>query len=276
MHFSVEEVLMNRNLGEYFRDEREKKNITIEQVSSKTKIRPDFIKALEEENYDVLPKEPFVSGFIKNYAIFLDINPEEVYEIYLSNKKERVPQENVLSIEKVTKEKKKKAQINYFFILYVLLGVCVSAVLIYYAFTYIEFIKDRKKYDNIVEQKVVEQKAEEQVQSQYEKLKQTSVVRPIIADKLEMVLECSDDCWVRVSSDGMKIFEEILRRKEIRKFNAKDNLEIKIGNVYGLKLTLNGKVIDIMKGSSQGVNTLKFDNNSLGNMKLRGMDEYSK
>ena len=67
-------------LGEYLRSEREKRQITIEQVASATKINVKLLHALESDNYDALPAKPFVRGFVANYARYIGLDPRMIVE----------------------------------------------------------------------------------------------------------------------------------------------------------------------------------------------------
>ena len=54
-------------LGEYLRSEREKREITIEQVASATKVGVRTLILLEADQYAELPVRPFVLGFVRSY-----------------------------------------------------------------------------------------------------------------------------------------------------------------------------------------------------------------
>lgn len=69
-------------LGEFLRSEREKKNVTIEQIASATKINIKLLHALESDSFDSLPAKPFVRGFITNYARYLGLEPGHIIEQY--------------------------------------------------------------------------------------------------------------------------------------------------------------------------------------------------
>src|SRR5262245_34263106 len=76
-------------LGEYLRSEREKRNITIEQVASATKISLKLLHSLENDNYDALPAKPFVRGFVTSYVRYVGLDYREVlarFEPYLEEK----------------------------------------------------------------------------------------------------------------------------------------------------------------------------------------------
>lgn len=69
-------------VGEILKTNRDKKKLTIEQVEKTTKIRAKFIKALEDNRFDLLPGPTFARGFVKNYAAFLDLPIDEVLAFY--------------------------------------------------------------------------------------------------------------------------------------------------------------------------------------------------
>jgi cytoskeletal protein RodZ len=64
-------------VGEFFRQVRETKGLTIDEVASKTRIRSDFVKALEEGNFAKLPDQVFARGFVRSYARSLGLDEEE-------------------------------------------------------------------------------------------------------------------------------------------------------------------------------------------------------
>jgi cytoskeleton protein RodZ len=73
-------------LGAFLRREREKRNLSHEQVAELTRLRRHMVAALEEEDWDKLPPPVFVKGFVKSYAKALGLDQKEVLDLY-----ERVP-----------------------------------------------------------------------------------------------------------------------------------------------------------------------------------------
>lgn len=67
----------NESVGEFFRQVRETKGLTVDEVASKTRIHPDFLKALEEGNFAKLPDQVFAKGFVRSYARSLGLDEEE-------------------------------------------------------------------------------------------------------------------------------------------------------------------------------------------------------
>jgi cytoskeleton protein RodZ len=65
------------NIGEFFRHVRETKGLTLDAVASKTCIHPDFLRALEENNFAKLPDQVFAKGFVRSYARSLGLDEQE-------------------------------------------------------------------------------------------------------------------------------------------------------------------------------------------------------
>jgi cytoskeletal protein RodZ len=65
------------SVGEFFRQVREAKGLTVDEVSSKTRIRSDFVKALEDGNFAKLPDQVFARGFVRSYARSLGLDEED-------------------------------------------------------------------------------------------------------------------------------------------------------------------------------------------------------
>jgi len=64
--------------GKYLKAERELRNLSLEEIAKSTKIKEDFLKAIEEDKYDLLPHAVYVRGFLIIYARYLGLGPYEV------------------------------------------------------------------------------------------------------------------------------------------------------------------------------------------------------
>jgi len=70
--------------GDKFRKAREKKGISLDDVSNVTKISSRMLQAIEEEHFDQLPGGVFNKGFIRAYARHVGLNDEEAVNEYLA------------------------------------------------------------------------------------------------------------------------------------------------------------------------------------------------
>ena len=61
--------------GSFLKAVREYKNISLYFISEKSKISKNYLIAIEEENFEVLPKAVFIRGFLVQIAKILDLPP---------------------------------------------------------------------------------------------------------------------------------------------------------------------------------------------------------
>lgn len=63
-----------KTASEVIKEARLRKKISLARLESETKIKKEFLQAIEEANWNKLPDFPVLTGFTKNIADFLDIN----------------------------------------------------------------------------------------------------------------------------------------------------------------------------------------------------------
>src|SRR5215218_4221705 len=69
-------------LGDMLRAAREARGASLADAERETKIRQKYISALEDDNVAALPGPVYARGFLRNYAQFLALNPDEVVDLY--------------------------------------------------------------------------------------------------------------------------------------------------------------------------------------------------
>src|SRR6266567_1974402 len=57
---------------------RERKGVDLSRAERDTKIRARYLGALERGDYRALPGAVYTKGFLRNYAIYLGLDPEDV------------------------------------------------------------------------------------------------------------------------------------------------------------------------------------------------------
>ena len=71
------------SFGEKLKLEREKRKITLEQISSSTKIGTRMLQALEEDHFEQLPGGIFNKGFVRAYSRCLGLDEDQTVAEYL-------------------------------------------------------------------------------------------------------------------------------------------------------------------------------------------------
>jgi len=69
-------------LGEILRGAREKKRATLLDAAQATHIQLVYLEALEQGDYAALPGPAYITGFLRNYARYLGLHPDDVVQAY--------------------------------------------------------------------------------------------------------------------------------------------------------------------------------------------------
>ncbi|HEU4683635.1 MAG TPA: RodZ domain-containing protein [Nitrospira sp.] len=100
------------SIGEFFKQVRETKGLTIDEVAAKTRIRSDFVRALEEGNFAKLPDQVFARGFVRSYARSLGLDEEDAIHRFIQSAGafyEKQDEKERLKIRQVQEERKRQA-----------------------------------------------------------------------------------------------------------------------------------------------------------------------
>lgn len=73
---------MITRVGAKFREARIRQRLTLEKVSESTKIRKEFLEAIESGEYKVIPSSAYAYGFVRNYAQFLDLPEDHMIALF--------------------------------------------------------------------------------------------------------------------------------------------------------------------------------------------------
>ncbi len=74
MYIDFDPANEESSLGKYLKSIREEKEINLEELAESTKIKIDYLEAIEEDKYDELPKGPYLTLFLKSYSEALEID----------------------------------------------------------------------------------------------------------------------------------------------------------------------------------------------------------
>jgi cytoskeleton protein RodZ len=73
------------SIGETLREARMRQRLDIADVEGRTKIRAKYLRALENEEFGMLPGPTFVKTFLRTYAEMLGLDPHVLVEEYRTN-----------------------------------------------------------------------------------------------------------------------------------------------------------------------------------------------
>ena len=105
---------MMESPGKFLKKERETRNISLEEISKFTKVKQHYLRAIEEDQYDLLPAIPYVKGFLNVYAKYLTLNPKDVLLQYENYLRSLIPPETIQLRQAPQKKKSVRAWFFFF------------------------------------------------------------------------------------------------------------------------------------------------------------------
>jgi helix-turn-helix protein/uncharacterized protein DUF4115 len=69
-------------IGRALRKARLRRGKSLEEASRETRVKPEYLRALEAESFGVLLGDVYVRGFLRSYARYLGLSPDKVVSAY--------------------------------------------------------------------------------------------------------------------------------------------------------------------------------------------------
>lgn len=71
-------------VGVYLKKERESKNLSLREVARLTKISELYLDCIEKDDYKIIPKGPYVKGYISAYSRMIGVDTDQALALYES------------------------------------------------------------------------------------------------------------------------------------------------------------------------------------------------
>ena len=71
-------------IGNSLREARLRQGLDFPEIEQATKVRPKYLRALEDEQFDILPGQTYVKGFLRSYAEYLGLDGQLYVDEYNS------------------------------------------------------------------------------------------------------------------------------------------------------------------------------------------------
>jgi cytoskeletal protein RodZ len=129
-------------LPERLLEARERKGVDLYRAERDTKIRARYLAALEQGEYAELPGAVYTKGFLRNYALYLGLDPEDVIRQW---KRERgdatIPAEPVLAVPRPIEAPRQGLTFSPAVVVAALLTVLIAVFAVFMGVQLIRFAK---------------------------------------------------------------------------------------------------------------------------------------
>jgi cytoskeletal protein RodZ len=120
-------------IGTSLREARLRQSLDFPEIEQGTKIRGKYLRALEDEQFDVLPAQTYVKGFLRSYAEYLGLDGQLYVDEY--NSRFVVGEEEPPSRPRRSAAPSRGVQVQSRVVLLTLLGIVAVTALVIVAWT---------------------------------------------------------------------------------------------------------------------------------------------
>ena len=264
--------------GEELRRERIIRDVSLEEISAATKISIRLLTALESSDVSRLPAPVYSRGFIRAYAKYLGLDPDEMINAYLAD---------------VAPEKKRdvadggKGRLRSRFLrgrrAAGTIVVSVTGILLILGLIVkpqrrpasTEVVPPREvapvSFRNVavspgpstaMQPETAPSPLPSEMAESLEKA--DASLEPVSARQdslartggVKMILEFDQDSWTQVYADGRSIFSGLIKKGTRREFDAREGFRLTLGNAGGVRVTVDGRALEPLGQAGQVVRNL--------------------
>ena len=249
---------------------RKKKRLRYKKLSSELNIDESYLVALEDDKFELIPGgEVYVKGFLRSYAKKLDLNPDEIIQIYYSSR-----EKNSYNTSRDKGFQVKKDNTNQTKYLLALVLVPALVVIFFLSLAFIlgfptnqkeQNLKSFKEDDSIQLPEKFEDQTIEIPTTQIEDLdkiifkvddspeesdrdlgelpppKVGELPNPVISNQNITSIRVYDDCWLEVFSEKERLLYILAKAGEKYIFEE-DRIKIIAGNFKNIEISFNDKI----------------------------------
>lgn len=118
--------------GKYLKAERESRNIPLKKISESTKIRESILRAIEEDQYDLLSSPVYVKGFLDAYARYLGLDTTDLALRYQNFQDEKGGAKGPEVKQRIRSSKKRVSL--WFSMVFIAAIILLLGILVYFYF----------------------------------------------------------------------------------------------------------------------------------------------
>lgn len=223
------------SFGDWLRRQREMREITLRDIADRTKISLRYLQAMEDNRFDLLPAPIFAKGFLREYARYVGLSPDEVVNHYLSVQQQALGDEEVKKEQTLSRQTphRPKPVRSWTYGVFLAVAVLVLVGLI----ALLAWIADRRRESPGSNASPPPIAAPPQL-SPAPFSPPPTPSRP--KAPLEVTLDTTGDCWVEVTVDGRLVLAEQRMQGESLPIEAQQSVQIKLGDAGVAEIQVNG------------------------------------
>lgn len=230
-------------IGNSLREARVRQQLELSEVELATKIRSRYLRALEEENFETLPAQTYVKGFLRTYADYLGLDGQLYVDEFNSRYGDEEEREPVV-VRRASPVGRQHRRLERRWVAFALAGIAAVVVLVIAAWRFGG--NSNEPIPNLATTTTTA--AKKPKPARHVATKPAKPARPVI---FHIYMRATrGNCWMDVrnrSSSGASRFTGTVELGQAKLFYAR-RLSINFGAPANLSIVYNGKLVSIPRG----------------------------
>ncbi len=233
------------SIGEMLGEARERQRISLHQAEQATRIKREFLDAMERDDFGALPGTTYAKGFLKTYSRFLGLDPQTVIAAY----REQAPQERLVSTAPAVQPIRHPRPITTTMLAILFMLILAGAFSLYLANQLARYEATRRALASA--SPAVESPAgllpwygagATAVPSVLPTPAPSPVANPTPPRApVEVEIRTDDRVWLQVDVDGTRVVSETFPAGTTHKWQGNSRIVLYAGNAPHLLVTYNGR-----------------------------------
>ena len=248
-----------RSFGTWLRRQREMRDIDLREIADKTKISLRYLKAMEQDRFELLPAPLFARGFLREYAKYVGLNADEVVNYYLS------AHEGAGENDELDQTRDRRysgssgpATKGALMVLVLIVGVALAAYFLFWR-------QSREGSSAASRPPIAAPPAVEVPESTVPPPPEAESTAPIV-----VTLDFTQQCWIEASVDGEPVLSRLFVAGESSQLEAQAGVTLdSIGNAGGVEVQVNGIPFELGAGEGETVHGVTIDLGTVQRLRRR-------
>ena len=222
-------------IGNSLREARLRHGFELPRVEADTKVRAKYLRALEEEHFEVLPGETYVKGFLRTYAEYLGLDGQ----LYVDEYNSRFAREEEFPVASPAAKRPRVRRMESNFVVVALAGIVAVTILVVVAWKF-GSSGDATNASLLTNEQPIHSTTSESTPTTA-----TTPTKPAAPRLAKLTVTASGgDCWLQVrarGATGSLLYEGTLQDGQTQRFAKWKRLWIQLGAPAYLDARLNGR-----------------------------------
>jgi transcriptional regulator with XRE-family HTH domain len=277
--FEFDDENKEHPIGSMLRYYREQRGKDLDSVAEQLRIRRDYLAAMEQDRFDLLPEGMYRRSFLRAYASYLKLDPDHIMKMFdeqhrieeedqvearatwikahLGEAQEQpTPPQEKFSAQKVASFLRFPFKLSTSGLLF-LIAIVIVLLVIFFFLLFRPVIENRSDTG-------MGSAAQESLRVISEPVDTMKLFMQMVDDSITQAPEWTlrinsiGECWMNLDSDGKRLFSAMVFENINLEFKAKDSFTIYSGKNQGLRLWLNGFELKLLPNGVTNLNRQNF------------------